>query len=541
MNKKRVWHKFISSILTLALFLSMFIGTTYAWFTDSAGSSDNIIRAGNLDIEMYWSDTLLEADSADWNNVENNGNEAIFNYDKWESGYTEVKYIKIVNEGNLALKYMLNIVPSGDAGILADVIDVYYVENPTSVLTRQMINDVVSVGVLSEVFSKNICDNGILLPANAKERSYTCGEVIVAIALKMQETAGNEYQTLGSSCNFDVQLFATQYTYEEDVFNNNYDTDATYYVTDTKTLATALANGEDVTLGADIVLTADDVTWDYNGATNKAAHLYIPENAELTLDLNGYTLTNTHVSPTVRHDVIANYGTLTLTDSEGSGKLISDNNSENVQVSGGFAVCSYGDLNLQNVTIDGNTGSYTIYVDGVGNTLTVDNATVSGRGALAVYNGAHGIVNSGEFSIDVLTSNARDNVLCLYNATADVYGGSFDGTRKTLGSNDDYNWKASSCVMLMDTSTANIYGGTYVASEADLFSHGTKSAIYVYDGSFNTVNALGNSPLHEHNKTALVEVYGGTFIYDPSDYLGEGYKVVQNNNKFTVVSETTTE
>lgn len=105
-----------SSILSLVLCVVMLIGTTFAWFSDKISSGQNIIRSGNLDIEMYWTDDL---ESGEWFNVEDDKHNTIFNYDNWEPGYTDVKYIKIVNAGSLALNYELSIDPIGEVGKLA--------------------------------------------------------------------------------------------------------------------------------------------------------------------------------------------------------------------------------------------------------------------------------------------------------------------------------------------------------------------------------------------------------------------------------------
>ena len=49
----------------------------------------------------------------------------------------------------------------------------------------------------------------------------------VTIALKMQESATNEYQDKYIGSSFSIQLLATQLTYEEDSFDDLYDEDAT--------------------------------------------------------------------------------------------------------------------------------------------------------------------------------------------------------------------------------------------------------------------------------------------------------------------------
>ena len=100
----------ISSVVSLILCFTMLLGSTYAWFTDSAISSGNIVQSGNLDVEMYWSDTLLAADSTAWKNVEETDYARIFTYDNWEPGYTDMKILKIENEGSLALKWVAKFV-----------------------------------------------------------------------------------------------------------------------------------------------------------------------------------------------------------------------------------------------------------------------------------------------------------------------------------------------------------------------------------------------------------------------------------------------
>ena len=100
---------FIMSAISMLLCFSMLIGTTFAWFTDTVTSGNNIIMSGNLDVEMYWANgtEAVPTDDADWTDASTG---AIFNYEKWEPGYVEVRHIKIANNGSLALKYQLVIV-----------------------------------------------------------------------------------------------------------------------------------------------------------------------------------------------------------------------------------------------------------------------------------------------------------------------------------------------------------------------------------------------------------------------------------------------
>ena len=214
---KRLW----ASLIALILCFSMLMGATYAWFTDSATSSSNIIKSGKLDVEMYWSDTLLEADSADWKDADG---VPIFTHENWEPGYTDVKYVKVVNGGDLSFKWRLSIKAQDEVTKLADVIDVYYVNPVAETVTT--LEGKSSIGVLSEVIKNNTYTEGVLLPEGETSAEYTTGDVILAIAFHMHEDAGNEYQKLSMGDGFAISLIATQFNYEKDAFSSDYDKEA---------------------------------------------------------------------------------------------------------------------------------------------------------------------------------------------------------------------------------------------------------------------------------------------------------------------------
>lgn len=215
MKTKSRW---ILSIIMLLFCVATFVGTTFAWFTDSVTSSNNIIASGTLDVEMHWATTL---DSTEWKNVETDST-PIFNNKNWEPGYTEVRYIKVKNAGSLAFRYSLAVIPNGRVGELAEVIDVYYVVNPTENLTSASVSALPSVGTLKDMIGTHK-GGGVLLPKNEVKAGFYSGEVIVAVALRLPTTVGNFYQgsTVGDS--FDIQIVATQYGYETDSFDPEYD------------------------------------------------------------------------------------------------------------------------------------------------------------------------------------------------------------------------------------------------------------------------------------------------------------------------------
>ena len=208
----------LKSFLALLLCLSLLIGSTFAWFTDSVTSSGNIIKSGNLDVEMYWSDRLLSVDSPEWQNADG---VPVFDYSNWEPGYTQVRYVKISNEGNLALKWLLSIETEAQLGTIAEVIDVYYINPVSSAITS--LDGLTPVGILKDVIAGHSSTSGNLLPKSAQGGNTA----ILAIAFHMQESAGNDYmsQTTGA---FTLKLLATQLQYESDSFDNTYDKEATW-------------------------------------------------------------------------------------------------------------------------------------------------------------------------------------------------------------------------------------------------------------------------------------------------------------------------
>ena len=274
----------------------MLAGSTFAWFTDSVTSAGNIIKSGNLDVALEWANGTEALDTATWQDASTG---AIFNYDLWEPGYTEVRHVRISNKGNLALKYEIRIAANGEVSKLADVIDVYYIKDGKQITSRTGLTDENKIGTLSQVLANPYAAKGhILAGENAVD--------VATIALKMQESAGNEYQGLAIGSDFSIQLVATQYTSESDSFDDQYDKDAPLNFVPVATadeLTKAVADGENVSLTAPIELSErlevkKDITINGNGnaitiPTDRVINLAnIAEPITVTLnnvDLNGPT------------------------------------------------------------------------------------------------------------------------------------------------------------------------------------------------------------------------------------------------------------
>ena len=105
MNSKNTKRALVSSVIAMALCLAMLVGTTFAWFTDTASTSVNTIRSGSFDVALE----MQKADGT-WENAEGKtldfkkaaGAEA----EKilWEPGCSyELPALRVKNDGNLAL------------------------------------------------------------------------------------------------------------------------------------------------------------------------------------------------------------------------------------------------------------------------------------------------------------------------------------------------------------------------------------------------------------------------------------------------------
>lgn len=237
MKNRSLKQRLISALLVLVMMITSLLGTTFAWFTDEVTSAGNKIETGSLKVD------LLHKVDENWVSLKDNPDHKVFDYDKWEPGYTTVEALKVANLGSLALRYRLSIeVADGTAATgkngedLADVIDVYvmYGESTAKFLDEITANNAwVHKGTLAEVMKNpasfmggQLLPTGEVLDENAASTTAV-GSQIVKIALHMQESAGNEYQKL-SVGDIYVNLVATQWSYEDDSFGNDYDNGATF-------------------------------------------------------------------------------------------------------------------------------------------------------------------------------------------------------------------------------------------------------------------------------------------------------------------------
>lgn len=247
-----------TSVISLILCISMLLGTTLAWFTDEVTSGTNRIVAGNLDVEVYWAESY----DGPWYELNDPDHSVVFDYDLWEPGYTQVRYVKIVNKGTLALKYKLNIEPAGPIGEIAQVLDVTYMSGVTAAQAAAMderaeFDALTKIGVLNEVITglhTTTPAEGVILPEGETpwDEDIYAGETICMMGLHMQEDAGNEYQGASIGEGFYITAVATQYSFEDDSFGSDYDEDIVFpEVTLPQTITTAITLDDSNVVEAD--------------------------------------------------------------------------------------------------------------------------------------------------------------------------------------------------------------------------------------------------------------------------------------------------
>lgn len=214
----------LMSFTSLLICFAMLVGSTFAWFTDTATTGVNKIVSGKLKVDLVAADgeTSLtgEGDKLLWTQkVVGEGDGALKAVETegrplWEPGVNFLTQgFKIANKGNLALKWKVEVNKGTTAtnaknADLLKVIDFY-------VVTKSENGDQKATELAA--FEGQLKDGNTV----SKETYYIKGH--------MQEEAGNDYQGLTLD-GITVTVYATQLNHENDSFNNTYDENATYPV-----------------------------------------------------------------------------------------------------------------------------------------------------------------------------------------------------------------------------------------------------------------------------------------------------------------------
>ncbi len=543
-SRKSTKRALIFSCISMLLCVSMLVGSTFAWFTDTDMSSGNKIEAGTLKVELWEGATNLTNTSA-----------PVFTSANWEPGYSDYTDLTLKNTGDLALKYQVlfqNIVPAGDADI-TEVLDVY-VGNE-------------KVGTLKALGTTYALANGSL----AKLDSVNLDRITV----KMQEQAGNQYQ--GCSVTFDILVRAIQFSSEFDGFDNpDYDYSADGRPDHPEFDFTITGVSAEVKVPANH--TGSSFTYS-NG--DKTVNITIP-NASAN-DIYDITANPTDDTSTVT--VNSNQGTksfdITVTKDgvavPSTVELTTDTGMPNVELfhdgTAMTAVASAAEVDsADEFYYDAATGKLTMYLASYSNfTLRYE------------YRADIGGVRYGSLAEALAAAKNGDTVKLLTDVSECV---TVDGKNLTLDMNNksiDCSDVANSYVLTVKNNavvtvtgngaikagkggdgeiavfadsgaTVNILNGTYsVGADKDgkgnstVYAKGENTLVNIAGGHFSTAAAYNEFwyVLNCKNETgANIQVTGGTFVnYDPAEgddtgnpprFLAIGYKSVAGGNAYTV-------
>ena len=211
-NRKATKRALLTSVMALVMCVVMLLGTTFAWFTDTATANVNTIKSGNLDVVLQVKDNngdwITSNRALTWvKNAAGSGQELL-----WEPGASyNLEEFRILNNGNLNLKY--KVIISGATGdtMLLDVID----------FSGKITDENNAVTDLTSV-SMNSTTPVIL------DRELAAGKAdTITLNGTMQTSANNTYMSKTVD-NITITVVATQATGEYDSTRNDYDKFAEY-------------------------------------------------------------------------------------------------------------------------------------------------------------------------------------------------------------------------------------------------------------------------------------------------------------------------
>ena len=515
-NKRATKRALLTSIMALVMCVVMLVGTTFAWFTDTASTGVNKIQAGNLDIELAYKNSTTRGEFK-----EANKETPVFdNNALWEPGHVEYVVLKISNAGNLALKYKLGINIASETGStnvlgnefkLSDYIKFAVIDGDQSALNR---DDLVAAATNSKLIKDGYTSEETpLYPKVEPVVDNQPNEKTVTLVVWMPKSVGNEanYKVAegitAPSIDLGINVVATQLTYENDSFGNEYDEDAEYpiSVTTGDELQAIVSNA---TAPVNIVLT--------NSITTN--NFVIPEDKDVTLDLNGCTVTN------AESHTILNKGHLTLTDSSAdkSGQIISLKGNTAALRNGDNAVCV---VEGGTISRDGANGNTWHVVENFGKmTFNGGKVVLKNGNGFAITNGwnyfdpgastTHAVMEINALELDTDSSGIKN---CRYG----------DLTVNAVTVTSTGYWALSNDYL----GTAVINGGTLTSNSFKAVSNG--AAMTVNGGTFD-----GTQGLFVQSYATSTVLNGGTFtnmnVDALSSYVGTGHTAQQSGTSVII-------
>ena len=492
-SSKSTKRALLTSALALLMCVTMLVGATFAWFTDTASTGVNKIQAGNLDIKVEYRTTA----DGNWQLLDNATDLFGAAGTLFEPGHTRVVELRITNAGSLALKYKIGMnVVSETAGTnkggnpykLSD-----YLKVATTGFQQYPAEGGIAQAMEWAIFQKG--DFGMWTArdfANFELEYTSSGNVhalqpgaaqILGIKVYMPETVGNEANAISTEkaafINFGLNVVATQYTVESDSFGTQYDKDAPLDFEPVSTadeLKAAAANGKNVQLTQDVALT-DALTF----------------NNAVTIDLNGKTLTSSLNS--AGYSLVAKAdATIVNGTYKGTGSA--------------RGIGAYGSLTMRNVTVDV-AGQVGVACSAADSQYTIEDSTIKGGYALCNFN------NNATINVSNSTLEGKN--------TGFYHNGSNSGLNLTVTGtkiNADNNGTDATGVYISGSTATRDAGGYQKASFTDCTVKGNAAIEVKYT----------NLTLNNCIVTATVPAANASYTQNNNGSTTNGFAVVSTDN-----------
>lgn len=467
-KQKSTKRALLLSALSMLVCISMLIGSTFAWFTDSVTSGINQIVAGNLDIELYH-DKVATPEAIDKNKVEGATNiftdvdgKAIL----WEPGVVAYTNLNVVNKGSLALEYLLAINFTNENYIvennakLSQVLKVAFLENPVSG-NREDILKAAKDGVPL----KDLVKKGELLKGANKVYG-----VVIYWEPSENDNTWNVYNGRTTSdgqplhIDLGIKLVATQVEAESDSFGSDYDKNA-----------------------ALVVSTADEL---------KAAVQNVEDGGIVFIEPGTTTLSSGPISVDNKSVTIIGMGGVTINKGFGNSHI--------------FNVANGAELTIENVTMDGqNQGKNGIFVRN-NSQLTLKNVVIKNTG------GSDIVVDEAS---DAVHGQQTTSVVKLYNShVEDVSLTASPATTVPAATQDTYvlfNYYDGSAVDAIEIEDVNIEPGNIKVNGVAADKVGQTMYLNVKNDA-ELAAALNTIKTNEDywNKEVVVNLAAGTYSGD---------------------------
>ncbi len=594
-EQKSTKRALLSSTLAMLLCVAMLIGATFAWFTDTASTAVNKIQSGNLDVQLFYADNAT-GENVNWTEVTADTKLSFLRKQTdgsvkqdadilWEPGSTySLPALKVVNNGNLALKYKIVITGIDGDAKLNKVID----------WTMKLDNTDFTMGSEHSLAAKT---------------AIVTDSDIFTVSGTMQKTADNTYQNL-SIDGVKITVYATQDTVEYDSNGNNYDKNAdgtpqfdTWFdnvattaavstsgdtvVQDKETDPTVVAkvpkgstNATSLTLVKNKAATPANITVETGTQALSANVKLIDQNGNKVIAASGKFFT---LQMAVGKDlnVIGFYHKETVLTKAASADALTAKDMYFYDPSTGYVTFTTDDFSpftvvISNSDFNGGNGTsahpYLIatgeqayhmrnakgYFKLVNDVVVTNEIYLSGKTVTVDLNG-HSVKL--EYAADVKPNNGGVFNVAGKKSLVTINDSSANGTGAVIGSDKSYSNRVTSAVRVGNFGKLIINGGHFYGtseSTSCIFvmtsrSSGSKATVTINGGKFETASALNNTYYvlnHQDSATTgcTITVNGGSFknynpgvttvdpvnAYTGKIALGDGCKTEKNGEWFTV-------